>query len=138
MKEQDIIKRLQAIDTNKTVASIVTEMIDILKLNPHMTMLDFENLFRKGECENTYFVAWPKPYIPRGFRAVRYDGTEPPYALWVCVNGVEDMRGQIAEFNLSAKENLHALMEAGIGITQEPVPAEGSKLKHKGIVQLKV
>jgi hypothetical protein len=103
----------RAADKTWNAMAIAGAIMRIMQAQPKLSMLDFEDTFRKIGSERTFLVAWPRRLVPRGVMTMNLDRTPAKYALWVCVNGEQDMLNQIAEFGLSVEENRKALRKTG-------------------------
>ena len=110
--------KLREADKSWNALTIGTVILEIMKADPQLTLLDIENMFRSIKSETTYLVAWPADMMPSQLKAKTLDGKSAKYSLWICVEGETDMLNQLAEFGLSMKANRNALREAGFSVVR--------------------
>lgn len=107
--------RLREADKSWNVMVIADVIVDIMREKPELTMLDIEDSFRRIGSKTTYLVAWPEVLMPRTSRPLKLDGSPARYALWVCINGENDLVHTLARFGLTMEGNRSALRETGFG-----------------------
>jgi hypothetical protein len=115
--EMAVADRLREADKSWSVQVISEAIMYILRQNPGMTMLDIEDHFRTLDSKTTYLVAWPKNKIPAHLtprNAVTFEPVD--YALWVCINGPQDMIDTLAAFGLTREKNREALAVTGFNM----------------------
>jgi hypothetical protein len=104
---------LREADKSWNAMTIGRVIMTIMKHQPELTMLDIEDMFRSVGSKTTYLVAWPVDQMPATLRSINIDNTPAKYGLWVCLNGPDDLMGQLACFALTIEQNRTALRECG-------------------------
>jgi len=115
-----ITERLQEADKTWNSGILSQTIIELINEYPELNLLDIEDELRKFS-RTTYLVAWPKDQcsfiingrnvFPRNIKLEPVD-----YALWVCVNGPNDMIETVERFGLTIKQNREALRMAGFNM----------------------
>lgn len=114
MSNAYIENRLREVDSSWNVMTIGACIMQLLGEDPDLNMLDIENALRNIGSKTTYLVAMPKEKMPKGIKAVHTSGAPADYALWICLNGPDDLIGALGRFGLTKEQNLDALRVCGM------------------------
>lgn len=108
------IDKLREAEKSWNVATITTAIVDMLQAEPEMTLLDIEDMFRAMGSKTTYLAACPASRLPPYLEPRKLDHVTPTkYALWICVNGQDDLLEHLSRFGMTIEQNRAALRECG-------------------------
>lgn len=116
--------QLREVDLSWNVMPISECIMRLLREDPDLNLLDIETAFRAIGSKTTYLVAMPKAMITpeRKVKAVHLSGAPADYALWICLNGPDDLLKTLSSFGLTREQNLDALRVCGVMATTKEWP----------------